>query len=127
MKPKILLVEDDPIHREQLRSKLIKWGFEVFLAGNEAEFGQLAFSVTPDLIILDIMLKDSNGAHVYDHLIQKGLDPKIPVIFLSELVDGDAESYAYPGRKYSLHHKSLNSDELLQEIQYLVDLPPSAS
>ena len=120
MKPKILLVDDDPTSLQNMKEKLEKWGFEVLVAMTEAQFERQVFQSNPDLMILDIMLGTKNIAHIYDRFVAMGLDEKIPVIFLSDLVDQDAESYAYPGRKFSLHHKSLEPQELLQEIKYLV-------
>jgi len=123
VKPKILVVDGDLANLHRMKGKLEKWGFQVFVAVNRSEFETAAFKITPDLIILDIMLGDQNAAHVYDNLITRGLDRKIPVIFLSDLVNGRPESYGYPGRTYSLHRKAFEPEQLRKEIDFLVKAP----
>ncbi len=61
MSAKILVVDDDKEFLEILQESLPTHGFEVSLAQNGEEFRQQVFTSKPDLIILDIMLGESNG------------------------------------------------------------------
>jgi DNA-binding response OmpR family regulator len=57
----VLVVEDDVATASSLMSLLVGWGYEVVIAetGNEAR--TIIDHVRPDLILLDLMLPDSDG------------------------------------------------------------------
>ena len=57
----ILLVEDDAALAEMLRDRLTTKGHEVWLAESGAKADALSLAVHPDLIIIDLMLPDTNG------------------------------------------------------------------
>ena len=120
MRRKILCV-DDEIQILNILSRLLESeGFEVKKAINADEFQKTAPEFQPDLIILDIMLGDKNGVQVYDDLIAKGFDKKVPVIFLSGLVQESMKSPASPGRTYALLAKPFKHDELIRQINTLL-------
>ena len=57
----IFVVEDDPIMSGMLSNALVTSGYRVFTAATGAEARTLCGEVQPDLIILDLMLPDSDG------------------------------------------------------------------
>lgn len=57
----ILLVEDDPMVAEMLRDRLGARGHTVWHAATGAEAQAIEHEITPDLIIVDLMLPDANG------------------------------------------------------------------
>jgi DNA-binding response OmpR family regulator len=57
----ILLIEDDPMIAEMLRNRLGARGHTVWHAATGAEAQALGQVITPDLIIVDLMLPDANG------------------------------------------------------------------
>ena len=58
---KILLVDDEQDILEFLSYNLKKEGYEVYVANNGKEAITIAKKVTPDLIILDVMMPDMDG------------------------------------------------------------------
>ncbi len=58
---KILLVDDEQDILEFLSYNLKKEGYSVFIANNGKEAINVAKKVTPDLIILDVMMPDMDG------------------------------------------------------------------
>lgn len=58
---KILLVDDEQDILEFLSYNLKKEGYSVFIANNGKEAITIAKKVTPDLIILDVMMPDMDG------------------------------------------------------------------
>ena len=58
---KILLVDDDPDILEFLSYNLEKEGYDVYTANNGNEAIEKAKEVTPDLIILDVMMPELDG------------------------------------------------------------------
>lgn len=61
---KILLVDDEPDILEILSYNLKKEGFQVFTAENGKEAIEKAYQISPDLIILDIMMPEMDGVEV---------------------------------------------------------------
>ena len=121
MSQRILVVDDEKPLRELLRHKLSGVGFEVITAKNAKEFEAFAMSEKPDLIILDIWLKNRMGPDVYHELLGSGLDNEIPVIFITALIDGEPkDNQRLPGKRYALYSKPFDFEKLLFEIQHLL-------
>lgn len=78
---KILLVDDDPDLQEILQICLKQWGFEVAIASNGDEGGQLADSYHPDIVLSDVMMPDMSGIELL-HSLQAS-DPARPVILMT--------------------------------------------
>jgi CheY-like chemotaxis protein len=84
-KTKILCVEDDPDMIEYLELVLGKAGYEVIGADGGAQGLELMRREQPDLVLLDLMMPEIDGAEV---LLRKGKDESIrdiPVIALTAL------------------------------------------
>jgi two-component system, NtrC family, response regulator HydG len=68
MKPRILVVDDEPTIRHVLRALLTDAGFEVRTAGESREALEAAAELSPDLVLLDLRLGDQNGIDLLDPL-----------------------------------------------------------
>lgn len=68
LKPKLLLIDDDPRYVRSLRPVLEDAGFDVLVAYNGKEGLRMAFHERPDLILLDIMMAGMDGFEALDHL-----------------------------------------------------------
>ena len=124
MKKRILVVDDEWSILELLKFKLSNHGYEVVTAQNEKEFWERAFEVPrPDLIVLDIWLKNKAGTDIYDNLLHFGLDATIPVIFITALIENRAPKHAPAGGKYALYAKPFDFDQLIREIERFVSEP----
>ena len=120
MKNRILIVDDDLMIRELLKFKLLRRGFEVITAGNEKEFCRKVFKVKPDLIILDILLKNKSGPSVYQDLVDFfGLAPDIPVVFISALLNKEEALKNSLGSNYAVLPKPFDFEKLVSEINRL--------
>lgn len=64
VREKILLVDDEPDILEFLKYSLEKANYQVFTAKNGEEGVQLARSIQPDLILLDVMMPKMDGMEV---------------------------------------------------------------
>lgn len=76
----ILLVDDEPDIQNIQKAYLSKEGFRLAFAATGAEAVQLAGSLEPDLIILDVALPDMDGFEVCRIIRTK---TKVPILFLS--------------------------------------------
>lgn len=61
MARKLLIVDDDDLHRDLLREVLRYHGYEVIEAANGAQGVELARQHQPDLVFLDIRMPVMNG------------------------------------------------------------------
>ncbi|MFH0902404.1 MAG: response regulator transcription factor [Pseudomonadota bacterium] len=77
----ILLVEDEPDLVRGLRDSLEFEGFEVLSASEGHEGIRLARDLSPDLVILDLMLPDTNGFDVCSSI--RAHDSVVPIIVLT--------------------------------------------
>lgn len=79
---KILLVEDDEVLCEIVRTVFQKEGFIIEVSHDGGEGLYLAENFAPDAIILDVGLPTLNGFSLLQTLREKGLT--MPVLFLTE-------------------------------------------
>jgi two-component system OmpR family response regulator len=80
-RPRLLVVEDDPNIVELLSASLRFAGFEVTAATNGADAVSTARELTPDLVVLDVMLPDLDGFDVIRRMRETGM--RTPVVFLT--------------------------------------------
>ncbi|MFC1808991.1 PleD family two-component system response regulator [Candidatus Omnitrophota bacterium] len=89
MGKKILVVDDEQSIRDMLNDVLTPNGYEVFLAADGAEGAAIAKAEIPDLIISDLMMPDVTGGKMASMLEQDESTAKIPIIFLTGVVDNE--------------------------------------
>jgi CheY-like chemotaxis protein len=77
---KILVIDDEPIIRKVLDRAFKGYGHEVFLAENGAEGLQKWKAVSPDIVILDVLMPVMSGLQVLDALCDFPTSAKIVVI-----------------------------------------------
>ncbi|HEU0229376.1 MAG TPA: response regulator [Burkholderiaceae bacterium] len=78
---KILVVDDDPALRQLLADYLNRHSYDTLLAPDASDLAARIQRYSPDLIVLDRMLPDGDGAQACRQLRQQGED--IPVILLT--------------------------------------------
>jgi two-component system phosphate regulon response regulator PhoB len=83
MRPKILVVEDEPEAVELVEFNLKQAGFAVISATDGAAALKKARSESPALIILDLMLPEMDGLDVCKSLRRDVATAKIPIIMLT--------------------------------------------
>jgi DNA-binding response OmpR family regulator len=80
MPDKILVVEDDPTLQETLAYNLTRLGYNVTTAGDGQAAVEIADQITPDLVVLDIMLPIIDGYEVCRILRKKS---NVPILMLT--------------------------------------------
>ena len=119
MPKKILIVDDDVEILDLLEKKLLSERYQIFKAERADDAINKARLYLPDLILMDLMLPDMDGAEAIMVLEQDPLTRHIPVIFLSGIVSKDSTGNAnvkVKGRQYRAIPKPINPKELLGEI-----------
>lgn len=81
---KILIVEDSRINHEILEG-LLKSSYTVYSAFDGKKALELAIEISPDLILLDVMMPKIDGFEVCRQLKREKRTEEVPVIFLTAL------------------------------------------
>src|SRR5579863_8511372 len=80
---KILIIDDEPEHREAVKTRLEKAGHEIIEVGTGMEALLVVQHNPPDLIFLDIVMPVMNGWEVCRQLKKNPRTAKIPVIVMT--------------------------------------------
>ncbi len=88
--PRVLIVDDDAMVRETLRTCLGREGYTLEFATNGLDALTQATATLPDLIILDVMMPQMDGFQVCRHLRADPLLAQVPIILLTGLDDHDS-------------------------------------
>jgi CheY-like chemotaxis protein len=113
----ILLVDDDIITQNMLKTTLANAGYSPLVASNGMEAIKLATDRLPSIIILDIMMPGIDGGEVADILRKDQKTREIPIIFLSSLVSKEEEKIGSKKDIVSFLSKPYNREMLLNEIR----------
>jgi len=112
--PVVLVVDDDPNARELLRRHLQRGGYAVRLAGAGEEAVQLARTLKPDVITLDVLMPQMDGWAVLSALKEDADVAQIPVIMVT-IVDNQSIGYSLGAAAYLT--KPIDRDLLLQSLE----------
>jgi CheY-like chemotaxis protein len=125
MKPKILIVDDDPIMHLLYKRPLDAAGYELLSARNSEEATKLLSQEPPQLIIMDIMMPGTDGLSMLRALKHSETGPKIPVI----VVTANLERYTTVKREseasgaVAFLSKPLSPARLVAEVRRFVVSP----
>jgi len=87
MKPKILIVDDEPNNLDVLHHCLQEAGFKVLAVENgEAALKRVNY-IKPDLILLDVMMPGMDGFETCRHLKKNEVTKDTPIIFITGKTD----------------------------------------
>jgi DNA-binding response OmpR family regulator len=84
-KVRILLVDDDPDFVEANSIVLEASGFEVLSASSGAEGLRRVGEDHPDLVVLDVMMENTDEGFAVARQIRKGLKSSVPIIMLTSV------------------------------------------
>jgi two-component system phosphate regulon response regulator PhoB/two-component system alkaline phosphatase synthesis response regulator PhoP len=86
---KILVAEDNKYLANAYRVKLEKTGYEVALASNGEEAITILKTLTPDLIVLDLVMPGVDGFVVLEEIAKNPALADVPIIVSSNLGQKD--------------------------------------
>ena len=112
---KLLVVDDDPLARRLLDSRLRERGFDVVFADDARSAVDRARAETPDLIVLDLGLPGGNGILVMDQLQRLESLDRVPVVVLT--ANEQARFTALAAGAAAFVEKADGIDRLLAEIE----------
>ena len=116
----ILVVDDDPVIQKLLEVNFTIEGYAVEVAGDGAEAVEKARAVSPDLIVLDVMMPKMNGLEAAKVLKGDPATASIPIIMLSaKAQDIDQEAGREAGVNFYMT-KPFDPLELLDKAAELI-------
>ncbi|NCJ07987.1 response regulator [Synechococcales cyanobacterium C] len=86
-KGKILIVDDEPMIRRILSTRLTMVGYQVIVASNGIEALEKFEQESPDLVVLDVMMPQLNGLEVCQELRKVSDTPIVMLTALSDVAD----------------------------------------
>ncbi len=114
----VLVVDDDAATRDMLRRTLERDGWQVFEATNGREALEELGRWTPGLVLLDLMMPELDGFGVIEAMIANSEWSRIPVVVVTALDLGRAESERLRGRALKVLQKgAYDRDQLLQIVR----------
>ncbi|ALG66467.1 diguanylate cyclase domain-containing protein [Beggiatoa leptomitoformis] len=112
----LLIIEDRLVDTLILTRFLGQAGFKVISAKSGEEGIEIATTMLPDLILLDVMMPGMNGFDVCDRLKNKNQTTEIPVIFMTALTDTLDKLRAFEAGAADYITKPLKHEEVLARI-----------
>jgi CheY-like chemotaxis protein len=83
MRKKVLVIDDEEVVREFLKTLLLKWGYEVEEAADGVQALEQLAKDNYDLLICDILMPNKNGWEILKEMKSNLKTKEIPVIFLT--------------------------------------------
>ena len=117
--PRILVVDDYSSVRTLLRVLLEAEGYRIMEASDGTEALEVAASIRPDLIILDLMMPELDGEHVIAQLHEDESLKDLPVLVLTAKQEALARVREVVGSE-NVFSKPFDPPELLTRIEALV-------
>ncbi len=115
-KPLILVVDDVQKNLQVVGTTLMDEGYEISMANHGEKALRLLEKLTPDLILLDVMMPDINGYQVCERIKQNEALKNIPVIFLTAKTELDDIVNGFKLGAVDYVTKPFKKEELLVRI-----------
>ncbi len=119
---KILLVDDEQDILEILSYNLQKEGYEVHTATNGNEGIEMAKNITPDLILLDVMMPEKDGIETCQEMRQIKELQKTLIVFLSARGEEFSQLAGYNAGANDYIVKVIKPKVLISKVNALLQL-----
>jgi diguanylate cyclase (GGDEF)-like protein len=90
----VLIVDDERTNRDAL-GRVLSGEYSILMAHSGSEAFKLALENVPDIILLDAMMPDMSGFDVLIKLKDNPVTMKIPVIFITSLINDEDEERSF--------------------------------
>ncbi len=122
-RPKILIVEDDPVQIQILVTRLGAEGFDVAVAKDGVQGVGMVRKEQPSLILLDIGLPGGDGYLVIRRLKSLAPTARLPVIVVSARPAGQEREKMLAAGAADYFQKPLDYPMLFERIRGVLGLP----
>jgi DNA-binding response OmpR family regulator len=116
---KILIIDDDATMTKLLTALVKMDGHTATAVNDSTKAVEIAASVEPDLITLDLMMPGLSGFELCELLHQDPRFAAIPIIIVSARDDSESKLRALRAGAIAYMIKPFDADEFIQKIQEL--------
>ncbi len=116
-KPKILVVDDQPINIKLLQRKLERQGMDVAVAYSGRECLDIVGETKPELILLDIMMPEIDGIETCQQLKANPETESIPIIFITAKASKEGKLEGLDAGAVDYITKPIDLDETLARVR----------
>lgn len=117
MNMKHILLVDDVLTNLKCESLILKDTYKVTTARSGREALERLKNVVPDLVLLDIIMKDMDGYEVMEHIKKNPETSQIPVILLTADTERENEEQALAMGAVDFIRKPVDPQMLLDKIE----------
>jgi CheY-like chemotaxis protein len=128
VRPRVLLIDDDPAIQHFYASRLVKLGVDMLYASNAVHGHRIACKARPSVIVTDNYMPDGDAMYLLHRLRRSPETKNVPVIVISgRLIDEQTQvslrrdMCGQPGAAH-IFRKSFDTSELFQALQGSVAL-----
>jgi excisionase family DNA binding protein len=118
--PLVLIVDDDERVREYVRVNLEMEGYSVREAGSADEGLAVLEDVSPDLVLLDVMMPEVDGWEMLRRLQERHGVGAVPVVMFSGKVDDHAAEEASARGAQGFIGKPFDPQQLIEQAKQLL-------
>ncbi len=118
----ILIVDDEPSARDTLEAFLMPEGYTLSFATNGAQALDMAAQLTPDLILLDVMMPDLDGFEVCRRLRADPALAAIHIVMITALDDRDSRLRGLEAGADDFLSKPFDGAELQVRVRTVMQL-----
>lgn len=112
----VLIVDDVPDNIDVLRRVLVPLDCKVSVAISAERALSILEQITPDLILLDVMMPGMSGFDLCSILRKDTRFYEIPIIFVTGRTDDISQGFAVGGNDYIT--KPINADEVIARVKH---------
>jgi len=116
MRPRILIVDDDPLFREFLRDVLPTADYDLVEAADGVEALDEVNQVVPDVILLDLVLPVLDGYEVFHALKDHPVASATPIIFVTARTEPELSRLAAQAGAFAYLPKPVRAETLVATI-----------
>ena len=118
----ILVVDDEPRNTKLLKAILSREGYRVECAGNGQDALRAVVELRPDLVLLDVMMPDTDGFQVAAQIKGNSDTRNIPIIMVTSLDDRASKLRALDSGAEEFLTKPVDRAELIVRTRNLLRL-----
>jgi CheY-like chemotaxis protein len=120
-KAKVLVVDDEPLVADTIKLVLEQVGYEVERVYSGADALRVAETFTPDVLVADVMLRDTTGTALAIELLNRAPDLKV-ILLSGQAETADVLSLArQAGYNFTVFPKPMLPEELIEKIEKLME------
>jgi DNA-binding NtrC family response regulator len=115
MKPRVLVIDDDPGLAEVIELLLSREGYAALRAGTVEDGVEQALSAAPDVVVTDLKLPDGTGLDVVQRV--RAARPELPLILITSYSSLDSAIGALRAGAVNYLIKPFENEEFLNAVQ----------